>query len=207
VAQWEYKRAFAVEADRLSWQIFDEAIERAHDPATARSRGSAVTAVEIVNTLSRPRGGLVVLSAERSAARERVSDVGGRSLPSQRLADGSLAIAVREVPGRGRTTLSVTAGRPGRPTGRATASGTTLENEALRVELDPATGAIRSLLDRARGTEVAGPQGLARYRYVAGLDPALARDAPGRSRSPSRRPAPSSPSCGPRAPPPGRGAP
>jgi len=38
-----------------------------------------------------------------------------------------------------------------RPPRRATASGTTLENDALRVELDPATGAIRRLLDRAAG--------------------------------------------------------
>ena len=169
VAQWEYKRAFALEADRLSREIFDE----------AASRGGASTGpgVWVANTLARPRGGLVVLPAERSAAGERVSDLRGRALASQRLADGSLAVAVREVPGRGRVPLKVTAGRPGRPTGRASASGTTLENEALRVELDPATGAIRSLLDRARGTEVAGPQGLARYRYVPGLDPALAQDA------------------------------
>lgn len=186
VAQWDYKRAFALEADRRSRALLDEAAGRANDPAAARSSGSAArTAVEIVNTLSRPRGGLVVVPAERSRAGERVTDFSRRALPSQRLADGSLAIAVREVPGRGRTTLSVTAGRPKPPPGRATASGPTLENEALRVEVDPATGAIRSLLDRARGraagaaggTEVAGPQGLARYRYVPGLDPALAQDA------------------------------
>jgi len=168
VAQWEYKRAFAVEADRLSREIFAE--------AAGRGGASAGPGVWIANTLARPRGGLVVLSAERSRAGERVSDVRGRGLPSQRLADGSLAIALSEVPARGRTTLSVTAGRPGRPVKPATAFGTTLENEALRVELDPATGAIRSLLDRARGTEVAGPQGLARYRYVPGRDPALAQD-------------------------------
>jgi hypothetical protein len=60
---------------------------------------------------------------------------------------------------------------------RATAEGTVLENAALRVELDPRTGAIRRLLDRARGVDLAGPQGLARYRYVPGQDPALGQDA------------------------------
>ena len=169
VAQWEYKRSFAVEADRLSREIFDE----------AASRGGASTGpgIWVANTLARPRDGLVVLSAERSRAGERVSDIRGRVLASQRLADGSLAVAAPEVPGRGRAPLRLGAGLPGRPTGRASASGTTLENESLRVELDPATGAIRSLQDRARGAEVAGPQGLARYRYVPGLDPALAQDA------------------------------
>ena len=38
VAQWEYKRAFAVEADRLSREIFDEAVDRASEPA-APGRG------------------------------------------------------------------------------------------------------------------------------------------------------------------------
>ncbi len=169
VAQWEYKRAFAIEADRRSRELFDE--------AAGRKAAPALLGVAIANTLGHPRGGLVVLPAGRSRAGERVTDSAGRVLPSQRLADGALAVAVPEVPGRGLSTLSVTAGLPPPLTGRATASGTTLENDALRVELDPATGAIRRLLDRARGVELAGPQGLARYRYVPGRDPALARDA------------------------------
>jgi alpha-mannosidase len=169
VAQWEYKRAFAVEADRRSRELLDE--------AAARSAAPTRVGIGIANTLSRPRGDLVVLPAGRSRAGERVTDSRGRPLPSQRLADGSLAVAVPEVPARGLSVLSVTSGRAQFPTARAAASGTTLENEALRVELDPATGAIRSLLDRVRRVDLTGPQGLARYRYVAGRDPALAQDA------------------------------
>ena len=119
----------------------------------------------------------MLLPAERSRAGDRVSGRDGRALPSQRLADGSLAVAVSDVPALGSAPLRVSRGRPTRPVGRVTASGVTLENEAIRVELDPATGAIRRLLDRARGTELAGPQGLARYRYVPGRDPAEAQDA------------------------------
>ncbi len=174
VAQWEYKRAFAVEADRRSREVFDEALGRA--------RWSA--GIWIVNTLSRPRGGLVLLPAGRPGAGDRVKDGHGRPLPSQRLHDGSLAVAVSDVPARGRLALRPGPGRPKRSPGRATAGGATLENAFLHVELDPATGAIRSLVDRrrggdgsARGTELAGPQGLARYRYVPGRDPAAAQDA------------------------------
>jgi hypothetical protein len=98
-------------------------------------------------------------------------------VPSQRLGDGSLAVAVTGVPALGSVSLRPGAGPPEPPAGKATASGATLENAALRVELDPRTGAIRRLVDRARGAELAGPQGLARYRYVPGLDPALAQDA------------------------------
>jgi hypothetical protein len=169
VAQWEYKRAFAVEADRRSRQLFDEAVGRWPTPVDGAE-------TDVVNTLSRPRGGLVLLPAERSRAGDRVSGDGHR-LSSQRLADGSLAVAVAQVPALGTVTLRVAAGRPAPPAGRATASGATLENAALRVELDPATGAIRTLVDRARDVELAGPQGLARYRYVPGRDPAEAQDA------------------------------
>jgi alpha-mannosidase len=180
VAQWDYKRAFALEADRRSRALFDGAAGRQAEP-------SADSAFAIVNTTSRRRGALVLLPADRSRAGDRVV-VGGATrgaAPSQRLADGSLAVAVTDVPALGGLTLRVAPGRPKRPAGHATASGTTLENAALRVELDPRTGAIRSLVDRARGrladtpggTQLAGPQGLARYRYVRGRDPAKAQDA------------------------------
>jgi alpha-mannosidase len=185
VAQWEYKRSFAVEADRRSQRLFDEAVGR-------RLASVDSTATDVVNTLSRPRGGLVLLPAERSRSGDRVAG-DGRGLPSQRLGDGSLAVAVADVPALGSVTLRIAPGRPEPPAGQATASGVTLENAALRVELDPATGAIRSLVDRAHGraagaaspgsparasgTELAGPQGLARYRYVPGRDPAEAQDA------------------------------
>jgi hypothetical protein len=167
VAQWEYKRSFAVEADRLSRALLHEAAAPA-----GGGRG-----VEVVNTVATQRGGLVVLPADLSRAGDRVTATSGRALPSQRLTDGSLAVAVADVPALGSMPLRVTRGRPAPPTGRVTASGATLENAVMRVELDPATGAIRRLVDRARGTELTGPQGLARYRYVPGRDPAEARDA------------------------------
>jgi hypothetical protein len=170
VAQWEYKRAFAMAADRASRALFDEAAGRAGEPAPD-------AAIEIVNTLSRRRGGLVLVPADLSRAGDRVTARGVGLLPSQRLADGTLAVRVTNVPALGSLRLRIEAGAPGLAKDRATASGTTLENAALRVELDPRTGAIRSLGDRTRGAELAGPLGLVRYRYVPGLDPDLAQDA------------------------------
>ena len=211
VAQWEYKRAFAVEADRRSRALFDEAASR-------QGRPSADSAFAIVNTLALPRGGLVLLPADLSRAGDRVvvegAAGGRRAAPSQRLADGSLAVAVIEVPALGGLRLRVASGRPERPAEHATASGTTLENAALRVELDPRTGAIRSLVARGRGrvagaasdTELAGPQGLARYRYVPGRDPAEAQDA-GPVTITVEEPGPLVAVLGPRDPPPAPEAP
>jgi hypothetical protein len=173
VAQWEYKRAFALEADRASRALLDEAIARAGTTGDARGRGP----LHVVNTLAVPRDGLVVLPADASRAGDRVSAEGGAALPSQRLRDGSLAVAVSGVPALGSLPLRLAPGRPHPPADRAAAEGNVLENAALRVELDPRTGAVRRLFDKARGLDLAGPQGLARYRYVPGLDPALAQDA------------------------------
>jgi hypothetical protein len=170
VAQWEYKRAFAVEADRRSRALL-------HEAAARWGATAADSTLAVVNTLAHSRGGFVILAAESSRAGDRVTGGDGRALPSQRLADGSLAVAVADVPALGSVPLRVARGRPAPSAERVTASGTTLENAAIRVELDSATGAIRRLLDRGRGTELAGPQGLARYRYVPGRDPTEARDA------------------------------
>jgi hypothetical protein len=186
VAQWEYKRAFALEADRRSRALFDQAAGGAGQaagqagPASGRAQPAAsgrTPGLEVVNTLARRRGGLVLLTREQSKAGDRVADAHGGVLPSQRLADGTLAVAVADVPALGAARLRVVSGSPAPPAAPAAASGAVLENAAIRVELDPATGAIRRFRDRARGRELAGPQGLARYRYVPGRDPALAQDA------------------------------
>ncbi|HSD27097.1 MAG TPA: hypothetical protein VLL75_07305, partial [Vicinamibacteria bacterium] len=170
VAQWEYKRAFAVEADRRSRALM-------HEAAARWGARAADSTLAVVNTLAHPRGGLVILPAELSRAGDRVAAGHSRALPSQRLADGSLAVAAADVPALGGAPLRVVKGRPAPPVERVAAAAATLVNAAIRVELDPATGAIQRLLDRVRGTELAGPQGLARYRYVPGRDPAEAQEA------------------------------
>jgi alpha-mannosidase len=167
VAQWEYKRAFARAADDESRALLDGALAR---------RGTA-PGVDVIETLARPRAGLVVIPKALSKDGDRV--VAGRvTLASQRLGDGSLAAWVPRSTPLGAARLWVEPGGPARPASdAAAAAGAVLENGALRVELDTETGAIRRLLDRARGAERAGPQGLARYRYVLGRDPGRAADA------------------------------
>jgi alpha-mannosidase len=172
VAQWDYKRAFAAEADRASRALLAEALGQA----------KADGRFDVVDTSGQRRSGLVLLPSPASGAAanvagDRVVDERGRPRPSQRLRDGSLAVWLAEVPAFGRVRLKTVAGAPLGPPLAATASGARLESDRLAVEIDPGTGAIRSLVDRASGRQLAGRDGLARYRYVAGLDPALAKDA------------------------------
>ena len=98
VAQWDYKRAFAVNADAMSKALLAGA---APPPGAA---------VDVVNTLGWPRSGLVMLSAEQSKAGDRVRTGDGRTLASQRLSDGRLAVWVEAVPALGSTAAARRAG-------------------------------------------------------------------------------------------------
>ena len=164
VDQWVYKRAFALESDKRS-----RALLKAASPAPG-------PAFQVANTLSFARSGPVLLDAAETAGRDRALDAGGRALPSQRLPDGRLAVQVPQVPAFGGIRLTVAVGTPGAPDRPVVLSGTSLDNGRVRVDVDPATGDIRSLTSAALpGRQfVRDGAGLNAYLYVAGRDPAKA---------------------------------
>ncbi len=137
--------------------------------------------IEVANTLSWRRGGLVVLAADVSAGRDRVTDGNGRAVPSQRLKDGRLAVLVSGVPPLGAIRLTLHDGsssslRAGVEPDAVRVVENSIENGVVRAAIDPATGDIRSLMSPlARGHEFVTPgAGLNRYLYVPGRDPAAA---------------------------------
>jgi len=174
-AQWEYKKAFATRADRMSRELLDEA---------AAAGEAAGGAVDVVNTCSWERTDLVLVPAGLSRAGDRVRDAAGRDVPSQRLRTGELAFLASDVPGFGARRYVVVEG-PGPAPATAPAPGGELELACDRIAaaVDPATGAVRSLVwKEAGGRELvdAGElRGLAHYLYVPGLDPGTARTVSG----------------------------
>jgi len=164
VAQWLFKQAFAREADRRS---------RALLAGAAPPAGSAI---EVVNTLSWRRSGVVVLPPWLSATGDRAT-VGGRPTPSQRLADRSLAVWVDGVPALSSLRVELAAGAAEPPPRPVSAAATELAGDRLRVELDPRSGAVSGLYSSGVGERnlVAPGPGLLGYLYVPGLDPAAAR--------------------------------
>lgn len=184
VAQWLYKRQFAVEANRRSTALLEAVVAPTR---TDRADAGAVF-FDIVNTLSWTRKDVVLLAGESTAGRDRVSDTSGRALPSQRLHDGRLAVLVDGVPPFGALRIKVEHGSAARPTAvAAVKNDRTLENDVVAAGIDQTTGDIQSLrLVRATASEPAmadtrrpdfasGLGALNRYVYVPGRDPGEAR--------------------------------
>ena len=173
-AQWDYKKAFATEADRMSREILTKAAERSlvATPAVGRE------AVDIVNTCSWERTDLVIVPARMSAAGDLVRNAEGTEVPSQRLRTGELAFLASAIPGFGAKRYFVSSG-PAAALGAAKADGYALENGKISAVVGPDTGAVTSL----RWTD--GPArelvdrdlapGLGHYLYVPGTDPKTAR--------------------------------
>jgi alpha-mannosidase len=172
VDQWAYKRAFALEADRQSRALLDQVA-----PPSGVGQASSLS-FEIVNTLSWVRSGVVILPAAATAGRDRVLDASGQARPSQRLADGRLAVRV-QVPALGAIRVRAVAGMPPAVVlnlAEVVAGVTSLDNGVVHVEIDPRTGDISRLTSAsAPGVEfVRKGAGLNAYLYVPGRDPAAA---------------------------------
>jgi hypothetical protein len=172
--QWEIKKSFATQANLQSRELIVHALEnrttRGESEATSRS-------IDVFNTASWPRTELVTLVPQISEAGDRVVDDQGRPVPSQRLANHSLAFVARDVPpfaGR-RYRISGGAGGGVLADGKASANGAILENGLVRVRVDERTGGIVEL--RAAGidanlADAASSHTLNDYLYLIGDNPA-----------------------------------
>jgi alpha-mannosidase len=162
--QWEIKRQFALEADRLSRALLQKALH-SHKTATSAS-------VDVFNTNSWSRTDLVVLSSDVSKAGDLVVDPDGRPVPSQRLSTGELALLARNVPPFASRRFIV---RKGEAYGGSFTPirGTTIENDSIALTVDSNSGAITSLKWTSNGAEFVDSSpglGLGQYLYVPGTD-------------------------------------
>ena len=158
--QWKAKSGFAVAADRSARELLKAALP----PAMATSE------IEVYNTTQWERTDLAVVPRELGG--ESVMDERGRLVLCQRLASGDLAFLAKQVPpfGSKRYRLS---NKPALVNGGAKIAGLTLLTPRLRVEVDPVSGAVRSL--RLAGgkheyVDARAPVALNDYRYVLGTD-------------------------------------
>ena len=158
--QWRIKQGFALDGDRQSRILLDDALD---------GRGRPVaSAINVFNTASWPRADLVTLSKEMSSAGNVVKDSDGQVVLSQRLSTGELAFLAKNVPPLAGRRYAI--GPDGPPAaGSAHAENTTLAASGLTVKVDPVAGTIASL--KAGGEELVNPAagvGLNGYVYLPG---------------------------------------
>jgi alpha-mannosidase len=140
--QWEIKRSFAVNADKQSRELLSLSLA-----------GNAVaipSEVDVHNTSSWARNELVLVSKELSAAGDQVRDDNGRSVPSQRLSTGELAIWISEIGPFSTRRYRISKGEAYQPGETVQIERGTIRNEWLRARVDEKTGGIADL--RLRGS-------------------------------------------------------
>ncbi|MDZ7373380.1 MAG: glycosyl hydrolase-related protein [candidate division KSB1 bacterium] len=129
------------------------------------TRGPTEQALVVFNTLSWPRTEVVRLDlSSLGAATAKVLEADGSELPAQVVEDEDgrfLVFVAREVPAMGCRIYFL---KPGAPPsagpGSLRVKGMVLENEHLRVELDKATGYLKSVFDKRLQRNVLAPKAL-----------------------------------------------
>ena len=168
---WKVKQSYFREAADRSQTLLDEALAPATDKsngALGPADGPANNGVAVFNTHSWKHGGLVALSPVESTRGDRVADEQDKDVPAQRLSTGDLVFLASDVPAFGSRHYRVAQGKSVVANG-CKLNGTTLENQYLRVTLDPATGDITELVDAATGKNFADPKvngGLNAFRWL-----------------------------------------
>lgn len=163
--QWTIKHSYAATADAQSRELLSR--------ATALTPGGEdARAVDLYNTTSWPRTELVVIPRDFCEGRDRVTDDEGKPVASQRLANGELVILARDVPPFSGRRYVVARGAA-HIDGEVKAGETWLQNEFLKVGLDPRSGGVTELRMAGSDANLVDPtegQAVNDYLYLPGDD-------------------------------------
>ncbi|MBN2138804.1 MAG: hypothetical protein JW720_13430 [Sedimentisphaerales bacterium] len=169
-AQWKIKQAFALDGDTQSRKLLENSL------AAHKSTAKRIEFIDVFNTCSWARTDLVVLSSDWQLAGDLVRDNRGKKVGSQRLSHGDLAFMANDVPPMGSKRFRFDPGpvSTGTTSHSTTATDARLSNGLLEVEIDAATGDVKSL--RRVGisenlVDYTDSSGLNDYLYVAGRNP------------------------------------
>jgi hypothetical protein len=179
--QWEIKRSFAVEAEKQSKKLlFDAMVSKVLG-------GPAADAVEVINTCSWKRSGLILVSGGIEGQQVIMTDGAGNEMPAQVLSDGNIAFIARDIPAFGSKVFKISrqpdktqttnksTNRPiDQSTNRPIAQSNSIETARFNLMIDQQTGAISSLVWKTNGMELVETSrfsGLNEYLYVEGRMP------------------------------------
>ena len=169
VRQLAFKDSFAVKAKALADFVTRNSMASVADSISAGS-GSLI----VFNTLNWTRDGVVSLDIDNG--NEIVDRSTGKVIPFEVLRDGNMFRHVRftaqNVPAVGYKVFELRKAAQPAPSPEAPQS-TVLENSYYRVELDPESGAVRSIYDKQLQHELVNrqsPYRFGQYLYVTGGD-------------------------------------
>ena len=164
--QWQIKQQFALEADRLSQKLLAEAL-------TVNQKGQGGSIVEVINTLSWPRTGIVRIKNPDPAKYRSIVTADGKPVASQMLSTGEIAFLADKVPPLGSKLYRLSATEPSVKTNFPQINNG-IQNSRFRLLIDTLNGSISSLLDLTTGREYADAGlygGLNGFVYIKGLSP------------------------------------
>lgn len=152
-AIWKVKQQYFQEAAERTERLFHEALAPATDKsdgALGPSEGPSNGGIAVFNTHSWAHDGLVSLKRSESLPGNRVIDSNDNVVPSQRLSTGELVFLATDVPGFGSRHYRVMTGETPL-TGKTGMNSQEFENELFKLHIDPKSGNIVQLIDKATG--------------------------------------------------------
>jgi alpha-mannosidase len=148
-------------------------LDRATGYAAGRDLQKVGRDFDVYNTTSWPRSELVVLRGVESPL-DHFTDANGKAVPSQRFSADELAIWVSEIPPFGSARFHGSTNPPEPPNeGVAIYESHILDNELIRVVVDPQTGGISELYRRGSGENLVDTRNGGRvnqFLYLPGSD-------------------------------------
>ncbi|MDP9076160.1 MAG: glycoside hydrolase [Bacteroidota bacterium] len=159
-SEWAVKQSYVLNAKKMVDSLTGQSLK----PISGKKN-----AVDVYNTVSWSRTGLVYVPADISKVGDLVKDATGNKVPSQRLTTGELAFAAENVPQFGKKTYTINAGRAFAK-GNSIASLNSLSNGIYKVEINDKTGNITRLsrTNSTRNYIQSDSAGFNEYVYMSG---------------------------------------
>lgn len=135
-----------LQLDSLLSPIVTAALAKIASAHPARGKG---TPLLVVNTLPWTRTALVTFNASHFPAFEVIVDSANSSMDFQRSGD-QIIFTAEAVPSLGYATFWLRTGKTKLPVSRMNVSEMMIENDSLKIEVNPGNGQLRSILDKSR---------------------------------------------------------
>ena len=166
LSQWANKKQFAIDAGIRSRELIKKALGEKNNG----SQGQAGR-IEVINTHSWNITDMVTIPKELNIG-NRLTDISGRVIPSQKISTGEVVFIAENVPAFGSRIFNLEKEEANElPVSKTTDR---LENNDFILKVNPVNGSIESLVVKKRNVELVDKNkmpGLNSYYYVSGRSP------------------------------------